>query len=910
MDSRATSTTSGITLCNNCILCKRGGLNTNGKFYCNISNKEHIVDFNASCLSERFIYLITCKHPGCLMKYTGKSTCTIRKRMYGHRNNLTAGKEPHLVQHHFTKVHQPSDMFILPIELVEDGKILGERETYWMREINTIFPYGLNDRTDINGIHDAYTHIINNRSALTIYSLFNKVTPVRGSSGRQISKRRGNEVNIDCDIFLKELIETVDINPFNFTRKKIMSLTKQQSKDLYLYIIRNIDDNNVTAGFNEYFLFMVKDISLFKLQRYHEQVKSTNFNFLVVNFSNKLIENVNLKSLLKDPVISSTFPHSSNNMKMPNITYSYTTTIRSNIVNYRQTIQNLDNLDNITCACSQYGNKYVNNAYGHIFTSDLDIIENNQLRALLQKGLNYRDQQLPDRTKAFLSIESGVDSYIKDISNKISKPINSFAEWRDKILNQVKEKLCNMNLYKFCSVLRNSDVKKALADLQSDFVFTPVDKASNNVSIVCKKFYVQTLQNEIENSNTFININLSEEEIFEKHRLYYEKLEISYLDEFRKFPYLYWISKMHKNPSKFRFITCGIATSVEHLSKIITPCLKTLVKSAKKRARYKNAFKPYNDFFIVDDRQEIINFIDNSNFHRKRGGSKNIRTYDFSNLYTSIPHQKLKCNIHKFVEDTFQAAGKLFINVKNNKAFLSNKIGNGITFNARQLVEAISFIIDNSYITFNGYLYQQVIGIPMGTSCAPYIANIFLHVYEKDFISNLITNGKTEDAIKLSNTFRFQDDIIVMNDNGYFDTIYKDMYPGELTLVNTNLSPCCATFLDLGISLHYGKFKYHLYDKRKDFNFSVINYPFLSGNIPKIPSYGIYVSQLLRLCRICSKSKKFLAEIKNLNRKLVSQGFVLPTLKRKFKSFCNKYIHIWGRYGVDLFGDDALNYLF
>ena len=222
---------------------------------------------------------------------------------------------------------------------------------------------------------------------------------------------------------------------------------------------------------------------------------------------------------------------------------------------------------------------------------------------------------------------------------------------------------------------------------------------------------------------------------------------------------------------------------------------------------------------------------------------------------------------------------------------MSNKIGNDTTFIARQLVDAITFVIDNSFIKFNGNLYRQVMGIPMGTNCAPYLANIFLHGYEKDFISYPIASGKTEEAMKLSNTFRFQDDRIVMNDNEFFDTRYKD--PRELTLVNTNTSTRTVTFLDLGITLHHGKFKHHLYDKRNDFDFSVINYPLLSGNIPKIPSYGVYMSQLLRLCRICSESKKFMVEVKNLNKKLIGQGFVLPSLKRKFKLYCNKYIHIY-----------------
>ena len=94
-----------------------------------------------------FVYVIKCKHTGCEKKYVGMSTTPVRKRMYGHRSNLVAGKEPHLLQHHFTKVHQPSDMIIQIIDVGENSKSTREKESYWMRELNTIYPYGMNDRT-------------------------------------------------------------------------------------------------------------------------------------------------------------------------------------------------------------------------------------------------------------------------------------------------------------------------------------------------------------------------------------------------------------------------------------------------------------------------------------------------------------------------------------------------------------------------------------------------------------------------------------------------------------------------------------------------------------------------------------------------------------------------------------------
>ena len=116
--------------------------------------------------------------------------------------------------------------------------------------------------------------------------------------------------------------------------------------------------------------------------------------------------------------------------------------------------------------------------------------------------------------------------------------------------------------------------------------------------------------------------------------------------------------------------------------------------------------------------------------------------------------------------------------------------------------------------------------------------------------------------------------------------------------------------MDLLISLHRGKFKHALYDKRNDFNFSVISHPFLSGNIPKIPAYGVYISQLIRICQICSEFSGFKREIIHLHKKLLNQGFELASLKRKFGIFCRKYIHVWGKYGMDLLSDTILNALF
>ena len=62
-----------------------------------------------------------------------------------------------------------------------------------------------------------------------------------------------------------QLLNTDSDAPLHHARNKIMSLTKMQTKDLFIYTIRNVEQSKYEAVFNEYFMLMVKDITLFKL---------------------------------------------------------------------------------------------------------------------------------------------------------------------------------------------------------------------------------------------------------------------------------------------------------------------------------------------------------------------------------------------------------------------------------------------------------------------------------------------------------------------------------------------------------------------------------------------------------------------------------------------------------------------
>ena len=78
------------------------------------------------------------------------------------------------------------------------------------------------------------------------------------------------------------------------------------------------------------------------------------------------------------------------------------------------------------------------------------------------------------------------------------------------------------------------------------------------------------------------------------------------------------------------------------------------------------------------------------------------------------------------------------------------------------------------------------------------------------------------------------------------------IYPTELQLNKANSSDTEAPFFDLNLSISNGIVSSKIYDKQDDFNFEIVNFPFLDGDFPRSPSYCVYISHLIRFARVCS----------------------------------------------------------
>ena len=165
-----------------------------------------------------------------------------------------------------------------------------------------------------------------------------------------------------------------------------------------------------------------------------------------------------------------------------------------------------------------------------------------------------------------------------------------------------------------------------------------------------------------------------------------------------------------------------------------------------------------------------------------------------------------------------------------------------------------------------------------------------------------LTKEKRYDLIDAFNsTSRYLDDLLNI-DNIHFEHMVHRIYPAELQLNETNASDTEAAFLDLNLSIHIDIVSTKIYDKRDDFNFDIVNFPFLDGDVPQCPSFMvcIYISQLIRFARASSHVTDFNNSNKFLTAKLLKQGYRYHKLRKAFSNFYRRHFEMIEKYHVSL----------
>ena len=221
---------------------------------------------------------------------------------------------------------------------------------------------------------------------------------------------------------------------------------------------------------------------------------------------------------------------------------------------------------------------------------------------------------------------------------------------------------------------------------------------------------------------------------------------------------------------------------------MLTKILTVIKTGLEKYCSMKTRHTAVNNMWIFKNSTNLLSSLGHLGVRK----ATPIQTFDFSTLYTSIPHDLLKSRMNNITNNAFKhkngATRYTHIKVGRNKSYYTNDPLNGDNkYTDSDICKMIEFLVDNIYVKLGGQLFQQTVAISMGTNCAPLLADLFLYLYENKFLDKLIKKVKRKLARKFSLSYRYIDDLISFSDKRFKEFI-SDIYPKKLTIPETTES--------------------------------------------------------------------------------------------------------------------------
>ena len=168
--------------------------------------------------------------------------------------------------------------------------------------------------------------------------------------------------------------------------------------------------------------------------------------------------------------------------------------------------------------------------------------------------------------------------------------------------------------------------------------------------------------------------------------------------------------------------------------------------------------------WILKNPKDLLEYIQS----RSLSSCNSINTVDFSTVYTTIPHSKPKDKLRELVQLCFMkkndqrrykqlVLGRDISYFANKKHYDSTK-----KFSETDIINMLECLIDNIFVMFGGHIFQQTVGIPLGTKCAPLLDDLFLYSYEAYSIQGLLKKTEKKLARSFNFTFRYIDDVLLL----------------------------------------------------------------------------------------------------------------------------------------------------
>ena len=211
-----------------------------------------------------------------------------------------------------------------------------------------------------------------------------------------------------------------------------------------------------------------------------------------------------------------------------------TNIITNKILNYKHAVNSiyvkekiLFNLNTYSCACEH--SPFIDSHHKHNITGDLRFVRNSKLRKLLTKGPNYREPRSTNLNEAFAEITTGFNNCTEKLTSKSKHDVNNFDQWKKakKQKNVKIETLKTKIKPSFTkTLLPDPDVLAYLESLHRKYVIIPINKASKDKAVICKKFYIFEIlfevgeYNNMESNSAYSKGNVSKDGILKNNENY------------------------------------------------------------------------------------------------------------------------------------------------------------------------------------------------------------------------------------------------------------------------------------------------------------------------------------------------------------------------------------------------------
>ena len=255
---------------------------------------------------------------------------------------------------------------------------------------------------------------------------------------------------------------------------------------------------------------------------------------------------------------------------------------------------------------------------------------------------------------------------------------------------------------------------------------TPADKAANNV-VVWRLHYINTLKQELSDTKAYKETSEEEKSVVNGHCNHLAlKFSVCIKERQDRLPTMYWLPKHDLLQTQVLVLQLNF---LNYKTSCLTAVKNHVIRYYEKV--YERSGK--NLFWSIKNSGEVLNKLKSRGFH-----ATSLSTYDFSTLYTTLPHNLIKEKLINLIEWTFKREGSPYIACNERQAFFpSEDTKRYKLWSCQNVCEALIYLLDNIYIRFGTKLYRQIVGIPMGTNCAPLVADLFLFCYERDFMRSL-----------------------------------------------------------------------------------------------------------------------------------------------------------------------------